>query len=643
MDTDTRRTRKINMAKQKKKKKKKSVKKKKSFSTFRILRKITYWIFVLAIWGGIAVVGLFGFYGLQLPSVDTWDIPQRRTNITIVDDTGRVIAQRGAGGKEVSLAQMSPYIPQAVIAVEDKRFHKHFGFDVIGLARAMMTNIATQSLRQGGSTITQQLAKNMFLKPERTIKRKIQELILAVWLEANYSKAEILELYLNRVYLGSGAWGIDAAARLYYDKTPLELNLHESALLAGLLKAPSNYTPLRDPRRAEQRAQIVLKAMEREGYITNDGSRGDKATITPRSYRQGAEHYAVDMVMRRVVELFGEVRGDIRIETTLSTYAMTAAQKTVENHLGNIPKRQVALVTLLPDGAIKALIGGKDYGDSTFNWAVVAQRQPASVFKTFLWLAALEKGLKANNTMIDEAININGWKPQNFNKEFKGEVTLIQAFAESLNTIAAKLIEHVGVDAVIKMAKRMGVESELDKDRKLALGTSEVSLMEMSRAYTILANGGYNVEPYLIKQIKDSEGKIIFERNQTTGEQVLEPEIVGAMNGMLYHAVEYGTGKNAKLEKHVVGGKTGTTQIKRDSWFVGYTSHIISGVWIGNDDNSSMDSTSGDPTSGDPTSGDPTSNGANADLLWHDYMNDIHQGINTDILPGKGFISFILN
>ena len=628
MDTDTRRTRKINMAKQKKRKKKKSVKKKKSFSTFRILRKITYWIFVLAIWGGIAVVGLFGFYGLQLPSVDTWDIPQRQTNITIVDDTGRVIAQRGAGGKAVSLAQMSPYIPQAVIAVEDRRFHRHFGFDPIGFARAMMTNMATLSFRQGGSTITQQLAKNMFLKPERTIKRKIQELILAFWLEANYSKAEILELYLNRVYLGSGAWGIDAAARLYYGKTPLELNLYESALLAGLLKAPSNYTPLRDAKRAEQRAQIVLEAMKQEGYITNDGGRGDKATITPQSYRQGAEHYAIDMVMRRVVELFGEVRGDIIIETTLSTYAMNAAQKAVENHLGNTPKRQVALVTLTPDGAIRALIGGKDYGDSTFNRAVFAQRQPGSVFKTFLWLAALEKGLNANNTMIDEAININGWKPKNFNKEFKGEVTLQQAFAESLNTIAVKLIAYVGVGEVIKMAKRMGIESELENNRSLALGTSEVSLMELSRAYTILANGGANIEPYLIKQIKDSSGKIIFERNPIDHEQVLETEIVGAMNGMLYNAVEYGTGKNAKLQGHIVAGKTGTTQNWRDAWFVGYTSHLVSGVWIGNDDNTTMNQ---------------TTSGASAARLWHDYMEDTHQGLNTDILPGTGFISFILN
>lgn len=600
--------------------------KKKRVSILTAIQRAIYWVLLISIWSGIGIAGLFAFYGFQLPNAEHWEIPHRQSNARILDANGNLITQRGAGGQAIPLSEMSHYIPQAVIAIEDRRFHKHFGFDIFGFARAMIINIATQSFRQGGSTITQQLAKNLFLKPERTLKRKVQELILAFWIEYNYAKSEILELYLNRVYLGGGAWGIDAASQLYYQKSPVELDLYESAVLAGLLRAPSYYNPVRHPQRADERAKIVMDAMKREGYIDKHKNAGIKALITPKSYREGGEHYAVDMIMKRVRELLGAVEYDIEIVTTLLPHTMNVAQKTIDTY--DKAGDQAALVAMSPDGAIRALIGGRNYTNSTFNRAINAQRQPGSAFKPFIWLAAMEQGLKPETIMLDIPVNINGWTPQNYKREFIGPVTLKQALANSLNTIAAQLIDKVGINNVIAVAKRLGIRSKLANNYSLALGTSETSPMELTRAYATFANGGFEVEPYLIQQIKDANGKIIFQRGPFRGERIIDPQTVGTMNGLLYNTVQQGTGKSAKLKNHIVAGKTGTTQNWRDAWFVGYTSHMVTAVWFGNDNNESMGKNAG---------------GALAARAFHDFMEESHQELQTDILPGNGFISFLFN
>ena len=394
---------------------------------FRPLPKLIYWGSVVGLWGLIAVGGIIAFYAAQLPSAEHWAIPERPPNVRIVAADGSLIANRGlTGGKALRLEEMSPYIPQAVIAIEDRRFHLHFGFDPIGFARAMARNLMQKRLREGASTITQQLAKNLFLTPERSFGRKVQELILAVWLEAKYTKAQILELYLNRVYFGAGATGVDAASRRYFGKPARNVTLSEAALLAGLLKAPSRYSPARNPKLARKRARIVLKAMQREGYVKPGPIDADGVTPgeNARHFRSGAGHYIADMVMRRLEALSGKVTQDIVVKTSVSSYLMTAAQQTITAALDKDGKKrrvgQAALVALAPDGAIRALIGGRDYGKSGFNRAVEAKRQPGSAFKTFVWLAAMENGMSPESIIDDSPVRFGKWHPQNYDKRYRG-------------------------------------------------------------------------------------------------------------------------------------------------------------------------------------------------------------------------------
>ena len=360
-----------------------------------LLRFALYWSAVCGLWGGIAVAGVFAFYAALLPSADTWVVPDRPPNMKILAADGTFLANRGVtGGKELRLSEMAPAIPQAVIAIEDHRFHAHWGFDPIGFARAMVVNLMTGRMRQGGSTLTQQLAKNLFLTAERNIPRKIQELILAFWLEANYSKAEILELYLNRVYFGAGATGVDAAARRYFGKSARDVTIAEAALLAGLLKAPSRYSPAVDPTLAQARAQTVLVAMKREGYRTEDGADATQAGLHAKHFRDGPENYVADMISKEIAQRLPGTRADIVVETTVDPFMMTAAQQALATALEDNGKAnnigQGALVSLAPDGAVRALIGGRSYAASQFNRATEAERQPGSAFKGFVYLAALE-------------------------------------------------------------------------------------------------------------------------------------------------------------------------------------------------------------------------------------------------------------
>ncbi len=595
---------------------------------FGKMPRMAYWTTVLGLWGFIGALCIVGWYGAQLPNAGSWEVPKRPPNVRITGHDGGFMLNRGVGGSAMQLGDMSPWLPQAVMAIEDRRFYYHFGFDPIGFTRAMVTNVMAGRMRQGGSTLSQQLAKNLFLKPERTFARKVQELILAIWLEAKYSKDEIMEMYLNRVYFGAGAWGVDAASRRYFGKSASKINLQEAAMIAGLLKAPSAYSPASHPKRAKARTKLVLSSMVRDGYIERKDIKPDaKPVITTSYYRAGPEHYVADMVMKEVKKLIPEVDRDITVETTISPYLMTAAQGVVQTALRTYSKKkrvsQAALVSLAPDGAIRAVIGGRHYGKSQFNRAIDAKRQPGSAFKTFVWQAALERGYGPNSIVVDEPVRMGRWKPENYDRRYRGDVTLSDAFAKSLNTIAVKLVGETGSKRVAATARRMGISTELERNASLALGTSEVSLMELTSAYAPFANGGVRAKPYLIKRIVDGKGKVLYKRGKRPKIRVVEPGTLGAMNGMLHQVTTRGTGKAAKIPGHFAGGKTGTSQNSRDAWFIGHTSHLVTGVWFVNDNNKPTKKLTG---------------GSLPAKAWASYMTAAHQGLEQKMLPGDEFI-----
>ncbi|TIT73554.1 MAG: penicillin-binding protein, partial [Mesorhizobium sp.] len=400
-----------------------------------------------------------------------------------------------------------PYIPEAVVAIEDRRFYSHFGIDPIGLSRAMVTNVLGGHFSQGGSTLTQQLAKNLFLTPDRTLERKVQEVLLALWLEHKHSKDQILEMYLNRVYFGSGAYGVEAASRRYFGKSARDVSLSEAALLAGLLKAPSRLSPARDPKAAEERAQLVLAAMREEGKI------GDKqykmalsapATRAP-SYWTGSENYVADTVMEELPDLIGDVRGDIVIDTTVDLTLQKLAEQSIRRLVDESGKKlnvtQGALVSIDDSGAVRAMVGGYDYSTSQFDRASEARRQPGSAFKPFVYMAALEAGRTPDSVRNDAPIKIGKWTPDNYGGKYYGKVTLATALAKSLNSVAAQLTMEVGPDAVVEAAHRMGIQSDLQSNTSIALGTSEVTPLELTAAYVPFANGGYKPDIHFIQRI----------------------------------------------------------------------------------------------------------------------------------------------
>ncbi len=594
---------------------------------FGLFGKVFYWCLVLGIWAGIGVAGIIGYYAVQLPQSANWTIPERPPNARIVSVEGSLIANRGAtGGAAMRLNEMSPYIPMAVIAIEDRRFKHHFGFDPIGFTRAMVKNIMAGRLVQGGSTLTQQLTKNLFLEPKRTFERKVQELILAVWLETKYSKDEILELYLNRVYFGSGAYGIDAASRRYFSKSARDVNLAEAALLAGLLKAPSKLSPARNPKLAEQRAQVVLAAMRRVDYITDDEASHALSMQAKKAKRfwSGSEHYVADYIMKQLPALIGEIRQDVIVDTTINLGIQKQAGEIIENTLqGSGKKRNVsqgALIAMSPGGAIRALVGGREYADSQFNRVTDAKRQPGSAFKPIVYLAALEAGRTPESVRQDAPVRIGNWTPVNYDRKYRGQVSLDTALAKSLNTVAAQMVMEVGPQTVVETAHRLGIRSSLKANASIALGTSEVSLMELTSAYAPFANGGRLVEPFVIRRVKDLEGNVLYERKRFDVPVVVRSREVGMMNAMLSNVIQKGTGKGAKLGQREAAGKTGTSQKSRDGLFVGYTADLVTGVWYGNDD--------GSPTK-KVTGGSLPAN------TWKKFMNAAHEELPLASLPGN--------
>ncbi len=589
---------------------------------FRLVK----WCFVLAIWGAIAIVGYVGYVALRMPQASTWDIPQRPPNVRIIDRNGFLIANRGTtGGEALSLKEMSPWIPKAVVAIEDRRFYDHYGVDPIGIARAMVTNIIHSRSKQGGSTLTQQLAKNLFLSPDRTLERKVQEALLALWLEHKYTKDQILEMYLNRVYLGSGAYGVEAASRRYFGKSAKDVDLMEAATLAGLLKAPSRLSPARDPKAANDRAKLVLAAMKEEGMVNDAEVAIAEAEPMARaeSYWTGSENYVADQVVQQLPFLIGETDKDIVVETTLDMTLERAAEEAIRTQISeNGEKRDVsqgALVSIDKSGAIRAMVGGVDYAQSQFNRATDAKRQPGSTFKPFVYLAALEAGRTPNTIRNDAPVRIGNWTPRNYGGKYMGEVTLTTALSHSLNSVAAQLIMEVGTDKVIEVAHRLGIHSALSDNASIALGTSEVSLLELTGAFVPFANGGYKPQLRLISKVEDTNGKTIYDFGEITANRVVEPDIVGMMNAMLEQTVENGTARKAAIDRPSAG-KTGTSQDFRDAWFIGYTTDYVTGIWFGNDDGHPMKTISG---------------GSLPVRAWKSYMTVAEKSLPVSPLPGN--------
>jgi penicillin-binding protein 1A len=594
-------------------------------SSLGIIGRLAYWCVVFSIWGGIAAAGIVVYYGAKMPSATTWAIPDRPPNVRIVSVDDKLIANRGmTGGEAIGLHEMSPYIPKAVIAIEDHRFYSHFGFDPIGLARAMVGNLMAGRLTQGGSTLTQQLAKNLFLKPDRTIERKVQEVLLALWLEQNHTKDQILEMYLNRVYFGSGSYGVEAASRRYFGKSARDVSLSEAAMLAGLLKAPSRLSPARDPKAADERAQLVLGAMRDEGLIGEKELKVAMAAPATRAaaFWTGSENYVADRIMEELPGLIGEVRTDVVVETTIDLHLQKLAEDSIRRLIGESGKKlgvsQGALVSIDNTGAVRAMVGGVDYATSQFDRASEARRQPGSAFKPFVFMAALEQGRTPQSVRNDAPIRIGKWTPENHQGKYYGRVTLATALAKSLNSVAAQLAMEVGPDAVVEAAHRMGIESALQSNTSIALGTSEVTPLELTAAYVPFANGGYRPEVHFVQRVRTANGEVLYQNNGGSMPRVLRPEIVGMMNAMMMQTVEAGTGRKAAFG-WPAAGKTGTSQKSRDAWFIGYTANLTTGVWFGNDD------------------GKPTKNITGGSLptqAWHEFMLAAHDGVPVAKLPG---------
>ena len=560
---------------------------------------LIYWTAILGLWAVMALGGFVAFEARDLPPIDQLAVPKRPPNVAILASNGQLLANRGdTGGAAVALRDLPPIVPQAFIAIEDRRFYSHWGIDPLGIARALLRNAAGGSV-QGGSTLTQQLAKNLFLNQERTVSRKVQEAILALWLEHKYSKNQILELYLNRVYFGSGAYGIEAAARRYYAKDAKSLTLPEAAVLAGLMKAPTKLAPNHNPAAAQARAAQVIAAMAEEGFITAEVARQAlaKPAVVAHPRGDGSVNYVADYVMDTLDDTVGAFDADIVVTTTIDPGMQGAAERALADALdrdgGKLGVSQGALVAEDAGGAIKALIGGRAYADSQFDRAVAAKRQPGSVFKPFVYLAAVERGLTPDTIRNDAPIDVQGWQPENYSRRYMGPVTLTTALAQSLNTVAVRLGLEVGPRAVIAVAHRLGIQSPLEPNASIALGTSEVSPLELVTAYVPFGNGGMGVQAHIITTVKRASGALLYQRKATGYGRVIDKTAVGMMDAMMRETLLTGTARKADLPGWQAAGKTGTSQDWRDAWFVGTTSALTAGVWLGNDDGSPTRKASG--------------------------------------------------
>jgi penicillin-binding protein 1A len=591
-----------------------------------LIVRLAYWTLVVGLWVAIGGAGFIAWVGAHLPPIQSLEIPKRPPSIQVVDFQGRALARRGdLAGAPLPLKELPAYVPKAFIAIEDRRFYEHSGVDPYGIGRALVANVLHRGVAQGGSTITQQLAKNLFLTQERTINRKLQEALLAIWLERKFSKTQILELYLNRVYFGSGAYGIEQASQHYFGKSARQITVAEAALLAGVVKSPSRLAPTRNFDGAEKRAKAVLAAMAELKFVSHSTERTALAR-PPRIVAQantGSVNYVADWVMDALNDTLGRVEQDITVQTTIDANLQANAEKALTDELAQKGDKsrvgQGALVAMTPDGSVRALVGGRNYADSQFNRAVSAKRQPGSAFKPFIYLTAIEHGLTPDSVREDRPINVKGWQPENYSHEYFGPVTLTKALALSLNTVSVRLTLEFTPLAVIRTAYRLGIVSKLEPNASIALGTSEVSMLELVGAYATFANGGYALVPHVVQKITTANGKVLYARNTGQLGRVVEARYVAMMNQMMAETLTIGTAHKAALPGWPAAGKTGTSQDFRDAWFIGYTAHLVTGVWLGNDDGTSTKHVTG--------GGLPVE-------IWSRFMRGAHQGVPVASLPG---------
>jgi len=550
------------------------------------------WTVILAVWGAVALALALLWFAWDLPRPDSALDAARRPSLTLQDRAGKIFATFGdVVGEPLRLNELPPALPAAAVAVEDRRFWSHGGLDLIGIARATFVDVRAGRVVQGGSTITQQVAKNLFLTNARTFRRKVQELLLTLWLERHFTKQEILEIWLNRVYLGSGAWGVDAAARLYFGISARKLALWQCAVLAGLPRAPSRFSPRVDPGAAAARAREVLAAMVDTGAITATQAQQATGEIAFPPLPSPASGWFADWAAEQAQPLLPN-GADAVLHTTLDG----RLQAVVESKLAALldgpgaaaGAGQGAVVVLdAATGAVRAMAGGRDYRTSPYNRAVLARRQPGSSFKPFVWLAALEKGARPDDRVLDAPIRVGGWSPANFDNRYRGEITLEEALAHSVNTAAVRLLLQAGGPRVVaEVAHRLGVADVLPDDDSLALGTGEVGVLEMASAYAAFFNGGLRVTPTAFDAVEADGRPVAVPRVPPT--RVIDPDLAAMMVRMMVAVVARGSGTAAALPGRVVAGKTGTTQDYRDAWFIGFTGGAIIAVWLGNDDNRPM-------------------------------------------------------
>jgi penicillin-binding protein 1A len=554
----------------------------------------------------------------DLPSVDAPKALAVRSSITVLAAGGEMLAEVGdLPGDALAADQLPPALVAAVLSTEDRRFFSHIGIDPFGIARAVIQNLRAGGVEQGGSTITQQLAKMLFLSPERTLKRKVQEMALAMALERRYSKQEILALYLNHAYFGAGASGIDAAARRYFDHPASELRVSEAAMLAGALKAPSRYNLVADREAAIARARVVVAAMADAGALsagdaTKVADELPQLTARPKAPTGG---YFADWVVdhvRGMPETWGR---SVTVTTTLDARLQKVAEGRVQAALAAAGAKdkvgQAAVVVMTPEGEVKAMVGGRNYADSPYNRAVQARRQPGSTFKAFVYLAAMEHGFSPSDAILDAPVRVGDWSPDNYLDKYRGQVTLRTAFADSLNSPAVRLASKVGIRAVSGAARRLGIESPMRKDATLALGSSEVGVMELTGAIATFASGGVRPDVHGIAEIRNGAGTVLYRHHADTDKPEVDASTITKMQDIMSEVVRVGTGKAAALDRPVAG-KTGTSQDYRDAWFVGFTGNLVAGVWLGNDDNSPMNKVTG---------------GSHAARLWREVMTPAHERV----------------
>jgi len=548
-------------------------------------------VIIAGVWGSVGAGVVLLWFVRDLPRPEDALGAVRRPSLVLEDRSGETIATYGdVVGETLHLPDLPAYLPQAAVAVEDRRFWTHAGIDPWGMLRALGVDVVAGRVVQGGSTITQQVAKTLFLSNARTLRRKVQEVLLTLWLERHFTKQQILEIWLNRVYLGAGAWGVDAAAHVYFGISARHVSLWQAAMIAGLPRAPSRFNPRADQKAAAARAAEVLAAMVANGSISAAAARAAQAQIHFTPVTRGGGWFADWAAAQGEPEV--PVGSDAVLRTTLDARLQSLAEQRLSAVLDGFGARagahEGAVVVLDADtGAVRALVGGKGYGEGQYNRATLARRQPGSAFKPFVWLAALEHGMRPQDTVLDAPLRIGGWAPQDFEPGWRGEVTLEQALALSLNTASVRLMQRAGgPQAVASVAHRLGVSDHLPDVPALALGTGEVGLLEMTAAYATFFNGGRRVTPYGIETVRIDREPAAVRRSDPRA--VVDPDLAAMMARMLGAVVREGTGRAASVPGHLVAGKTGTTQDNRDAWFIGAIDGRVIGIWIGNDDGSPM-------------------------------------------------------